>query len=259
MTGGEIALALTNALTLGLPVFPVGRTKTPRCPNGFYDATSDPDQIRELWRRYRGPLIGVRTGAVSNVDVFDIDRKHPEAAGWWVVNRHRLPKTRTHRTRSGGLHLIYEHAPALRYSAGRPLLGLDVRADGGYVIWWPASGLPVLCDAPPTVWPAWLLAELIPPAPIRTASLPPTDLPRRSRHPRDALRQAADNVARAPVGCRNATLNGVAFGICHLVAAGVLDGQEVADTLAAAATAAGLGAREIEATLRSAFQAREIA
>jgi hypothetical protein len=39
----------------------------------------------------------------------------------------------------------------------------------------------------------------------------------------------------------------------------MLDGQEVADTLAVAAVAAGLIPREIEATLRSAFRARWLA
>jgi hypothetical protein len=63
-------------------------------------------------------------------------------------------------------------------------------------------------------------------------------------------------VARAPVGIRNRTLNAEAYGIVRLVAAGLLDIQEVADRLAAAAIAAGLAPREIEATLRSAITAR---
>jgi hypothetical protein len=46
----------------------------------------------------------------------------------------------------------------LRNSAGRISAGVDVRADGGFVIWWPRQGLRVLSDAEITEWPDWLLA-----------------------------------------------------------------------------------------------------
>ena len=36
----------------GVPVFPcVPGKKSPLTPNGFYDASSDPEQIRESWER----------------------------------------------------------------------------------------------------------------------------------------------------------------------------------------------------------------
>ncbi len=57
-------------------------------------------------------------------------------------------------------------------------------------------------------------------------------------------------------GTRNAALNSEAYGLGRLIAAGLLDGQAVADELAAAAIAAGLTPREIESTLCSAFGAR---
>jgi hypothetical protein len=34
--------------------------------------------------------------------------------------------------------------------------GIDVRADGGYAIWWPREGLPIE-DWPMCEWPEWLL------------------------------------------------------------------------------------------------------
>ena len=37
--------ALQDALRLGLPAFPCGPDKRPTTPNGFYNATSDPDGI----------------------------------------------------------------------------------------------------------------------------------------------------------------------------------------------------------------------
>ena len=117
------------------------RRKRPATPHGFLDASADPVVLRELWTKYAGPLVGVRTGCSSGIDVLDLDRKHREATG--VVERsHRdcLPITRVHRTRSGGLHLVLP--PSARHAMlDRParVPGIDGRGDGGYVIWWPAS------------------------------------------------------------------------------------------------------------------------
>jgi hypothetical protein len=96
----------------------------------------------------------VSTGFVSGVDVLDIDAKHIEARQWWGTHRDRIPATRVHRTRSGGLHLLFRHAPYVGCSVGRIALGIDVRGDGGYAIWWPTAGFPVLQDAPLATWPA---------------------------------------------------------------------------------------------------------
>ena len=54
--------------------------------------------------------------------------------------------------------MLFRSAPGLRSSASRIAAGVDVRADGGYVIWWPREGLAV-DDAPLCEWPEWLLKE----------------------------------------------------------------------------------------------------
>jgi hypothetical protein len=148
----------------GMSVFPCAATKAPTCPKGFKAATSSQDCVVELWGRHPGPLVDVRTGADGGLDVLDIDAKHESGRRWWIDNRSRLPSTRVHRTRSGGLHLLFQHVPGIRCSAGRIVFGVDVRGDDGYVIWWPAYGLPVLSNNPLAPWPAWLLATLRPPA-----------------------------------------------------------------------------------------------
>jgi hypothetical protein len=143
----KCAEALQAALALardGLACFPAFPSKCPSTPHGFYDASKDPAALRALWQQFPGPLVGVRTGAVSGIAVLDLDRKHREATDWWIQNRPRLPSTRVHRTRSGGLHLIFCHADGVRCTTGRIAAGIDTRGDGGYVIWWPAAGLPVL-------------------------------------------------------------------------------------------------------------------
>jgi hypothetical protein len=162
----------------GLPVFPCSiSTKRPATPHGFKDASNDPDEIRHLWRDHPGGLIGVPTGAITGFDVLDLDRKHETASRWWPENQLRMPVTRTHRTRSGGFHLLFEHAASVRCSAGKIALGVDTRADGGYVIWWPATGLPVLSDAPIAPWPEWLLESFRPKSrpPSRFQIAPPSN------------------------------------------------------------------------------------
>ena len=100
------------------------------------------------------PLVGVPTGSVSGFDCLDVD---VAGLGWLDEVWDRLPPTRAHATRSGGRHLLWKHAEGLRNSASRISEGVDVRADGGFVIWWPRQKLRVLSDAPIADWPAWLL------------------------------------------------------------------------------------------------------
>jgi hypothetical protein len=116
-----------------------------------------------LWRRWSGDLIGVPTGPVNGFDVLDIDPRHGGDA-WLSEYRFRLPTTRTHETRSGGLHILFQHAEGVRNSAGKIGAGVDVRGAGGYIIWWPAAGCSVENHAL-AEWPAWLLRVLIPQPP----------------------------------------------------------------------------------------------
>jgi hypothetical protein len=119
----------------GRAVFFCHEDKTPACPHGFKDAARDPVVLRELYRRHLGALVAVVAGEVSGIDIFDIDRKHPEAVQWWRENRHRVPQTRVHRTRSGGLHVVFRHHHGLRCWTARPVVGIDGRSTGGYIIW----------------------------------------------------------------------------------------------------------------------------
>jgi hypothetical protein len=101
------------------------------------------------------PLVGVPTGEANGFDVLDIDLA---GSGWWDLHRAELPATQTHTTRSGGAHLLFRHAEGLRCSVGRIATGVDVRADGGFVVWWPRQGLRVI-EAALGAWPEWLLEQ----------------------------------------------------------------------------------------------------
>src|SRR5690349_1181902 len=47
--------------------------KHPRTPNGFKDATTDPEVIRQWWEKRPDANIGVRTGRESGIWVLDVD------------------------------------------------------------------------------------------------------------------------------------------------------------------------------------------
>jgi Bifunctional DNA primase/polymerase, N-terminal len=111
MSSTEVMRVAQNiARNLGWPVFPCREdNKVPTRPksqggNGFKDATTDPREIAELWRRWPGGLIGIATGEMSGVDVLEIDVKYEMATRWWTVASKRVPPTRTYRTRGGGCH-----------------------------------------------------------------------------------------------------------------------------------------------------------
>jgi len=142
----------------GWPVFPVygitdGRCtctkdacsspgKHPAIAGGFLKATTEPDQIERWWTEHPDRNIGVATGRVSGLLVVDID---PDKGGEETLaaleRKHgALPMTvqvLTGLAGSGGRgrHLYFE-LPPVPIKSGVEVLGpgLDIRADGGYVI-----------------------------------------------------------------------------------------------------------------------------
>ena len=158
----------------GFSVFPCYLDKRPATQRGFKDATTDLDLI-ESWFSGEDRLIGVPTGQGNNLFVVDID---PDGLEWGSANVDRLKAVRCHQTQRGE-HYLYRFPRNVTFgttSASTIAKGIDTRGEGGYIIWWPACGLPVeggLDDlAEP---PGWLLDRLKP----RTdrASLAGSDLP----------------------------------------------------------------------------------
>lgn len=164
------------ASRLNLPVFPCNSQKKPTCTNGFKDAQTDRNRIRDLFMSSSSAtLIGFATGAICGIDVLDIDSKRePETTATWL-RKNPLPVTRKHQTMSGGFHCLFRHKEGLRCWNNTPTMGVDGRCDGGYAIYWPAKGYAVQ-DAPIIEWPARLLEQFQKqPRKIDHQEIPPID------------------------------------------------------------------------------------
>lgn len=225
-----------------LPIFPCYANKRPACANGFRDATTDPARIRELWAGRTGLLVAVPAGAACGISVLDVDDTSWPGLG-------ELPPTRIHQTRSGGRHCIFWHRPGLRCSQSVIAPGVDVRADGGYVVWWPAHGFAVSGEAV-IDWPESLRAtpktrDGSPPVDLASSLPAPSTSEREVTHLRAfkktvprwsreetyayyAARNARVRLARTPIGqkLRERTINAEAYAIGRLVARGWIGGDE---------------------------------
>jgi hypothetical protein len=123
--------------------------------HAYLDATADPVQLEKLAARFRGPkLVAVATGAISGIDILDID---PRNGGdrWYFEHIDRLGKTRVHETRGGGWHFIFKHSIGLRNS-NRLAPGVEFLSTGRWAVWWPEHAGRVLCEGPVAALPAWL-------------------------------------------------------------------------------------------------------
>lgn len=118
-----------------LSVFPCRpRGKEPLVPGGFRAATADLAAIREWWRRWPAANIGIPTGRVTGWLVIDIDPRNggDETIESWLARYGRWPPTAEAISGGGGRHVVFRYAGGLRCGALAP--GVDLKADGGYVI-----------------------------------------------------------------------------------------------------------------------------
>lgn len=133
----------------GWAVFPLKeRDKVPAVAGGFKVATTDEDEIDGAWEHRPALNVGIATGSMSGgLIVIDLD-VHEERgedgtdALWeWEREHGELPETVSAKTGSGGVHLYYQANTPISSSVNTAL-GVDVRAEGGYVV------------APPSVHPS---------------------------------------------------------------------------------------------------------
>ena len=241
--------------------------KTPLTPHGFKDATRDPEQIRAWWTQHPEANVGIRTGSESRLVVLDIDcHDGVDGAASLATLQEEfgpLPPTLEVKTPSGGRHLYFVHRDGEVKSRNGLRPGLDLKADGGYVVAPPS----VLSDSPEPYarhnghsscpLPSWLLEQAkgrrSPPA--LDARTKPRSSASGTRYAETALKLEVRNLRQAAEGTRNDTLNRAAFNLGQLVAGGYLDRTHVEAELAATAAIIGLGEHEAAATIQSGLEA----
>lgn len=258
------AAAVTYAGGWGWAVFPLRpNDKRPATERGFHDASTDSATAVDAWTSKPAANVGVATGAVSGLVVIDVDPGGDATVEALKRTLGPLPATLVALTPRGA-HAYFRHPGVeVRSSAGRLGPGVDVRADGGYVVAPPSRiyaaeyrwRLPVgqvepipsdLADLPES----WVMAMRSQPA-----GRVPGD--GSERYVEAAYRDEVRSVESAQHGSRNDTLNRAAFALARFTESGRLREEEVVDRLLLAAAAAGLGADEARRTIRSGFDARK--
>ena len=290
----NIALTLSQA---GIHVFPCNADKSPRISNGFKGAATDEFSVQRWWKNDPAALVGIAC-AMSGLIAIDCDTKNgidgialfKTVAAQCGFDPRQSPSTATP---SGGAHCYFALPPGVEHGNGTGDLphGIDVRC-AGYVIAagcelpdgrryapmpgtpdlataYHARALPMLPDAlraritarkavegpPGGARSAVVSADPVAPRP---ACSPPTA--REIAYADAALRKAhADLASRAAGTGRNAALNNAALAMGELVAAGWIDGAEVARALCDACQQNGYlakrGVRVVVATMRPGLEA----
>lgn len=170
-----------NALKLieaGCYVFPVGLRFGHDKPTGgvkavkFYhkgllwgtDATNDPGRALELFADYPDSFVGIATGP-SRLVVVDLDLDEGvDGRASLKAAKLKTPKTHAYPTLGGGEHLLYAAPEGRNIKTMGPLVtpdgvkldGVDIRADGGMLVYYGPriETLPSFAPAP-----AWTLNE----------------------------------------------------------------------------------------------------
>lgn len=198
-------------LARSLPVFPCDQRKRPITRHGFKDASRDQQTVNRLFRDPAAKLIGVPTGTASGTVVVDIDVKNGAPGAAWIrEHRDHLPRTRTHRTPSGGEHLVFRYPAGgldIRSTAGVVAPGVDIRANGGYACWAGCGGYIVMDGSRAADLPEWLLPLLLRPAPkaARPAPAATVQADQFGRYGAFITRLLA-NVRQAPEGAKHYAL-----------------------------------------------------
>jgi len=156
----EVLSTLSPYIVRGWPVFPVARaSKAPIPEHGFYDATTDDLVIAEWIQSHPACGWGIPTGEKTAL-VIDVD----DPASWIdFVGGREVSATYEIRTPRGGRHLYFVPPDGfdIRNSQGLLADGVDVRANGGYVVVPPTDGYEVVNDGELAPLPSWIQKELL--------------------------------------------------------------------------------------------------
>jgi hypothetical protein len=244
----------------GLLVFPcVAGEKRPLTEHGFTDASTDAVRVAAWWRRWPQANVGLASGRPGGFDVLDID-VHPGGSGFPALRRARQAGLADGwavlvRSPSGGVHLYFPVDPEREQrSWAIPRAHVDFRGAGGYVIAPPSQ----VMDEHGGGRGYRLIATGRDPQPVAAGELRRLlDPPRPHPRVRPGIGLAGGSgerlgawLAAQPEGNRNRALF---WAACRQAEAGVPQ-DEARLVLGSAAGRTGLGEREIDATLSSAYR-----
>lgn len=255
-----LSLAAAEYAAAGLAVFPCAPgAKRPLTRHGFTEASSDPERVAGWWRRWPDANVGLPTGRPGGFDVLDID-VHPAGSGFAALRRARQAGLVDGwavlvRSPSGGVHLYFpvdpEHA---QRSWALPRAHVDLRGLGGYVIAPPSQ---VVTDEGARRGYR-MIAAGDSRRPIEAHELRRLLDPPRSRPPaRPGVAwcgRSGERLGAWLAGQQEGNRNRALFwAACRQAEAGVPE-DEARDVLGSAAARTGLGEREIDTTLASAYR-----
>jgi predicted P-loop ATPase len=181
-------LAALGYVKRGWAVLPCRpRDKRPATKHGFKDATTEKGVLVQAWAANPEANLGVATGSVSGIVVLDVDPRNGGDKNLAELERVHgpLPETATVATGGGGRH-FYFSAPMGTVPSGDLAPGVEIKADGRYVI------------APPSVHPSGEQYRWLRPLKAGLAPSPPWARPR-SVEKRAAGANALDSDAAGTV------------------------------------------------------------
>jgi hypothetical protein len=261
---------------LGWHLYPASRRSRAGMFEGASDAaTCDLDTIEDWCRRFPGCNWRVVFGP-SDLWGLDLDvprdggHKEDGVAAFAALAKVHggIPPRPQMRSGGGGVAIFFDHSDGERIigKTGHPAPGIDPRR-GRLSQTIPPSvhivtGRPYIWVTPPWLVtppkaPPWLLRLMEPPP--EPSSGPAPDLPSGSARRNYAvavLHSAIRQVAAAPPGTANDTLNRKTWAVAKFTADGSLSDNEVRDCMMAAARARNIPPREACLTIDSALRAK---
>jgi len=202
--------------------------------------------------------LAIITGKPSGLFVLDCDTSDAVSD----VCARGIPAGTPSVVTSKGRHFLFTMPDFEVTNRAKFLPGCDIRGTGGYVVAppsvHPSGNIYHWYDKPwlPKRAPGWLLDLLKPPPRLERQQRPRPDLnPRGKSYGRAAFVAEYAVLCTAVEGQRNDQLNRSAFNLGQLIAADLLDHNEVFDALIRAALYLGLPEREAVATITSGLAA----
>ncbi len=108
--------------------------KHPRITGGVHAASIELETIKNWWQKWPKANIGIATGVVSDLIVIDLDERHGGVEAFRHWEKDYAAQTSLISKTGGGFHLYFSALGHQVRSRVGVLPGVDVRAEGGFVV-----------------------------------------------------------------------------------------------------------------------------